>query len=153
MNVLHIINASKMGELKSLGSYAQVKYALESELGNKLGCSGWLSLFNKLTFLKSVVPSSKDDLLIACEAASLRISISKVSSILGLKVKAETRSELAGVVRRFIAMFPPTTFDPYQHYEKTKFAKFKGSSKLEGIDIRHLDDKVTLDSLLNKHRR
>lgn len=98
-------------------------------------------------------PWQRNDLLLACEAGSLRDSSSQISSILGVKVKVKNRVELFDVVNGFITMFSPATFDPYAHYEKTRLAKLKGSSKLEGIDIGHLDNDVTLESVLNKHKR
>ena len=153
MKTLHVIDASDVVSLKSLGSFAQVRGALESRLGCKLGCNGWSSIFNKLKILKCVVPGRKSDLLLACEAGSLRDSSGQISSILGVKVKVKTRVELFDVVNGFITMFSPATFDPYAHYEKTKLAKFKGSSKLEGIEIDYPGDDVTLESVLNKHRR
>ncbi|WP_017461768.1 YhfG family protein [Dyella ginsengisoli] len=153
MKTLQIIEALDVGGLKSLGSFAQVRGAVEASFGSQFGCRGWSSLFSKLKSLKSEVPRQGANLLGACERAAFQDSVNEVSNILGVKVKAKTRSELVEIVNCFIRAFPPAPFDPYEYYEKTKLAKFKGSSKLEGIDVDYPDESVTLESVLNKHRR
>lgn len=153
MKATTILKASDINELRSLGSYYDVKNSLEKELSNKLGVNGWGSLFEKIKTLKEIVSAHKEYLSSACEQNSFRNSKSEVSKLLKLRLKARSWVELKTKIKKIIAVFYSDTFDPYEYYEKTKLKKFKNSSKLEGIDIDIPDETVSLENVLMKYRR
>ena len=63
MKAQTILEASDIHELKTLGSYHKVKKSIEGELGNKLGVTGWKSLFEKIKSLKEIIANNKEYLL------------------------------------------------------------------------------------------
>lgn len=153
MNANTILKASDIQELKSLGSYLEVKRSFEKELGSKLGAIGWKSFFDKVNALKEVVSSNKDYLTSICDENSFKESKNKTSKLLKVKVKARGWGELKRKIEIFITLFCANIFDPYDYYEKTKSEKFKNSSKLEGIEVQIPDETVSLESVLAKYRR
>lgn len=153
MNANTILKASNIQELKSLGSYLEVKRIFEKELGDKLGVIGWKSFFEKVNALKEIVSSNKDYLASICDENSFKESKNKTSKLLKVKVKARGRNELKRKIEIFITLFCANIFDPYDHYEKTKLEKFKNSSKLEGIEVQIPDETVLLESVLTKYQK
>ncbi|MBE3954448.1 hypothetical protein HJ144_24145 [Vibrio parahaemolyticus] len=55
MQVNAIVNVHDVEDLKSLGTYRELKNAIEAKIGSKLGVKGWNSLYEKIVFLKSAV--------------------------------------------------------------------------------------------------
>lgn len=153
MNVNTILKANNIQELKSLGSYLEVKSSFENELGSKLGAKGWKSFFEKVNVLKEVVSSNKDYLASICDKNSFRESKNELSKLLELKVKAKGWNELKRKIQNFIVIFCANIFDPSDYYETMKQKKFKNSSKLEGIDVEIPDEKISLESVLAKYKR
>lgn len=153
MKASSILKADSIEKLRSLGSYYSVKSCLEEALGNKLGVTGWESLFEKVNFLKDIVFSNKDYLLSICDAYSFKESKHQVAELLRLRLKVRGRSELREKIGKVIAIFCANFFDPYDYYERTKLNKFKNSSKLEGIQIETPDESSSLESVLAKYRR
>lgn len=153
MKVSKILTASSVLELRSFGSYLDIKEILEKEIGNKLGVNGWESLFFKIQSIKKIVSSSSKLLVSVCERNSFTESKKEISNILKLKIKARDRQELKLKASLIITTFNLGFFDPYEHYEKTKLKKFKNSSKLEGIEIEYPDESTSLESVLAKYRR
>lgn len=153
MKVSKILTASSVLELRSFGSYFDIKEILEKEIGNKLGVNGWESLFFKIQSIKKIVSSSSKLLVSVCERNSFTESKKEISNILKLKIKARDRQELKLKASLIITTFNLGFFDPYEHYEKTKLKKFKNSSKLEGIEIEYPDESTSLESVLAKYRR
>ena len=45
------------------------------------------------------------------------------------------------------------SFDPNEHYERTKEKRFKDSCKLDGVDIKVIDSNTTLEELIQKHKK
>ncbi len=148
-----VLKASNVQELKSLGSYLEIKKNFEKELGSKLGATGWKSFFEKVNTLKKVVSSNKDYLASICDENSFKESKNKTSKLLNVKIKARGWNELKRKIELFITLFCTNIFDPYEYYEKTKLEKFKNSSKLEGIEIQITDETVLLESVLAKYQR
>jgi len=153
MDAYIILKASDIQELKLLGSYPEVKRSFEKELGSKLDAIGWELFFEKVNALKEVVCSNKDYLASICNENSFKESKNKISKLLNIKVKARGWSELKRKVEKFIMLFCPNAFDPYDYYEKTKLENFKNSSKLEGIEVQIPDETVSLKSVLAKYQR
>ncbi len=153
METNKILKASDVIELRSFGSYLEVKNNFEKEIHNKLGVNGWNSFFEKIQKLKKIVTLNKDILVSVCNEKSFSESKKEISKILKLKVTARGWSELKRKVELIIKIFCFGIFDPYEHYEKTKLNKFKNSSKLEGIDIVYPDEKTSLESVLAKYKR
>lgn len=153
METNKILKASDVIELRSFGSYLEVKNNFEKEIHNKLGVNGWNSFFKKVQKLKKIVTLNKDILVSVCDEKSFSESKKEISKILKLKVTARGWSELKRKVELFIKIFCSGIFDPYEYYEKTKLKKFRNSSKLEGIDIDYPDENTSLESVLAKYRR
>lgn len=153
METSKILNASDVVELRSFGSYLDIKNNFEKEIHNKLGVNGWGSLFRKIQKLKKIISSKKDVLVSICDEKSFPESKKEISKILKLKVTARGWSELKMKVDLIIKVFCSGNFDPYEYYESTKQKKFKNSSKLEGIDIEYPDENTSLESVLAKYRR
>ncbi|ALQ51012.1 hypothetical protein [Nitrosomonas ureae] len=153
MKVSEILTASSVLELRSFGSYFDIKKILEKEIGNKLGVNGWESLFFKIHSLKKIVSLNYKLLVSVCERNSFTESKKEISNILKLKIKARDRQELKHKASLIITTFSSGFFDPYEHYERTKLKKFKNSSKLEGIEIEYPDESTSLESVLAKYRR
>lgn len=153
MKVSKILTASSVLELRSFGSYFDIKKIFEEEISNKLGVNGWESLFCKIQSLKEIVSLNNKLLVLACEKNSFTESKKEISNILKLKIKARGRQELKYKISLIITTLSSGFFDPYEHYEKTKLKKFKGSSKLEGIEIEYPDEGTSLESVLAKYRR
>ena len=153
MKTSKILQADNVVELRSLGSYLDIKNAFEKEIDNKLGVNGWNSFFKTIQRLKKAISSNKDALVSACNQRSFTESKQAISKILEIKVTARERSELTIKVDKMIKVFCSSVFDPYEYYENTKLTKFKNSSKLEGIDIEYLDENTSLESVLAKYRR
>lgn len=148
-----ILQASNVHELRSSGSYYDVKNSIEKELDNKLGVNGWDSFFEKIQALKETVPLNKDYLLSVCKKNSFKESKKEISKLLGINIKARDWLELKNKIKLIINVFCSSAFDPYVYYEKTKLEKFKNSSKLEGIDIEIPSETTSLESVLAKYRR
>lgn len=153
MKTSKILKASDVIELRSFGSYLDIKNNFEKEIHNKLGVNGWDSLFRKIQKLKKIVSSNKDVLVSVCNDKSFTESKKEISKILKLKVTARGWPELKRKVDLIIKVFCFGIFDPYEYYESTKQKKFKNSSKLEGIDIEYPDENTSLESVLAKYRR
>lgn len=45
------------------------------------------------------------------------------------------------------------SFDPNEHYERTKEKRFKDSCKLDGIDVEVIDSNTTLEEVIQKHKK
>lgn len=153
MEISKILKASDVIELRTFGSYLDIKNNFEKEIHNKLGVNGWDSFFRKIQKLKKIVSSNKDLLVSVCNEKSFTESKKEISKILKLKVTARGWSELKRKVSLIIKVFCSGIFDPYEYYESTKLNKFKNSSKLEGIDIEYPDENTSLESVLAKYRR
>ncbi len=153
MKVSEVLKASTTDDLRKFGSYFELKNSFEQELNNKLEVNGWDSFFIKIKKLKNIVSSNKEALESACNKEDFKQSKQEVSDILTINVKAKSWTELKQKVDSFIFVFCSGIFDPYAHYEQTKLKKFKGSSKLEGIDIDISNEKPSLESVLKKYRR
>ena len=153
METSKILNASDVVELRSFGSYLDIKNNFEKEIHNKLGVNGWGSLFRKIQKLKNIISSKKDVLVSICDEKSFIESKKEISKILKLKVTARGWSELKIKVDLIIKVFCSGIFDPYEYYERTKQKKFKNSSKLESIDIEYPDENTSLENVLAKYRR
>ena len=153
MKAQTIIEASDIHELKTLGSYHKVKKSIEGELGNKLGVTGWKSLFEKIKSLKEIIANNKEYLLAILNKKTFKESKAEISKILNLDINARSWSELEKKTNLIINVFCSGGLDPYEYYEKTKLKKFRNSSKLEGIDIEFPDENTTLESVLAKYRR
>ena len=153
METNKILKASDVVELRSYGSYLEVKNNFEKEIHNKLGVNGWNSFFKKIQKLKKVVSSNKDFLVSVCDEKSFSESKKEISRILKLKITARGWPELKRKVEIIITIFCSGIFEPYEYYEKTKLNKFKNSSKLEGIDIEYPDENTSLESVLEKYKR
>ena len=59
METSKMLNASDVVELRSFGSYLDIKNNFEKEIHNKLGVNGWGSLFRKIQKLKKITSSKK----------------------------------------------------------------------------------------------
>jgi len=153
MKVSEVLKASTLNELRTYGSYFELKNSFEKELNNKLEVKGWDSFFAKIKSLITIVSSNKEALESVYNNKNLEESKKEISSILTVKVKAKSWSELKQKVDAFIFVFCSSAFDPYSHYERTKLKKFKDSSKLEGIDVDISDEQSSLESVLEKYRR
>lgn len=153
METSKILNASDTTELKSYGSYLEIKNYFEEEIHNSLGVNDWDSFFRKIQQLKKCVSSNRDILIAACEKKSFSKSKKEVSDILNLRITARGWSELKRKVDLIIKTFCSETSDPYEYYERTKLKKFKNSSKLEGIDISYSDENASVESVVKKYKR
>lgn len=152
MQVSEVLKASNLNELRTYGSYFELKNRVEKELDNKLEVKGWDSFFNKIKTLKAIVSSNQKTLEAACRKDNFKESKKEISAILNIRFKAKSWGELKKKVDVFIFVFCSSVFDPYSYYEKTKLKKFKDSSKLEGIDIEIPDEKLSLESVLTKYK-
>lgn len=153
MKTKAILKASNVQEMKSFGSYCDIKDAIEKEIDIKLGANSWASLFEKIKSLEEKVQSNKETLLATCKAGNFKETKERISEVLGLKIKARSWNKLKSKIERIIDVLYLSYFDPYEHYEKTKLEKFKNSSKLEGIEIETPSEKASLANVLAKHRR
>ena len=45
------------------------------------------------------------------------------------------------------------SFNPNEHYEKTKEKRFKDSCKLDGIDVEVVDPNATLEEVIEKYKK
>lgn len=153
MKAKTILEASDVQGLRSLGAYSYVKNTLEKHLGNKLGVTGWDSLFEKLQDLKNIIADNKEYLLAVCNKNDFNESKAEVYKILKLKISAKDKGELNTKIELLISFFSCSSFDPFEYYEKTKFKKFQNSSKLEGLEIEAPNEETTLESVLAKYRR
>lgn len=153
MKANEILKVTTINELKTYGSYFEIKHFFEKKIDNKLGVSGWESLFSKIQSLKTIVPSNKEALESACKRKNFKESKKEISEILKTRVKAKDCDDLKKKVDLLVTVFCSSVFDPYRHYERTKLKKFKDSSKLEGIDIEISDENASLESVLAKYRR
>lgn len=153
MKASTILRASDIQELRTLGSYYEVKSSLEEELGSKLGVTGWKPLFEKIHILKKTVISNKNYLSAICEGNSFKESKNKISKLLKLKIKARGWRELKSKIKKIVDTFCFSAFDPYEHYERTKLKKFINSSKLEGIEVQIPNEATSLEAVLAKYRR
>lgn len=153
MKSSEILRASNEDDLRALGAYRDVKNTIESEIDNKIGVNGWASLSRKITKLKASIALNRSLLLSVCEKNNFRESKKVISKILGIKVTARSWDSLRKKISLIVAFFSSEILDPYEYYERKKLKKFKNSSKLEGIDIEIPDEKTSLESVLEKHRR
>ena len=153
MQINAILNVSDLHELRSLGSYHDVKRSIEEELDNKLGVTGWESLLKKINMIRESISVNKDYLLFLCEQGSFKESKNKISKLLKIKIAARSWINLRKKVKNLINFFCSNAFDPYEHYERTKLIKFKNSSKLEGINIEIPNNSASLESVLAKYKR
>lgn len=153
MKASNVLAVSNLDELKSLGSYIEIKNSLEKEIDNKLGAKGWKSLFHKIQSLKGSVPINKSLILEIDKGKSFKESKRDISKILGINVTAKGWKDFNRKLNLLISFFCSEPFDPHAYYEKTKLKKFKDSSKLEGINIELSDKNVSLESVLERYRR
>ena len=61
-----------------------------------------------------------------------------------IRIKFRKKSQLVDML---------TLFDPSKKFEETKFANFRSSSKLEGIEIHNSVKELTLDEIVAKHKK
>lgn len=148
-----IMKASNVEDLKSLGSYREVKKCLEDELGTKLGINGWDSFYGKILSIKGAVTSLKKEVKSIYEDNKFLEAKSYLSKVLGVKVKARGWEVLKLKISKLMNLFIENSFDPHEYYEKTKLKKFRESSKLEGIFVNFPDESISLESILAKHQR
>ena len=153
MQLSIILKVSNIIELKSLGSFYDVKNSLEKELDNKLGVTGWKSLFNKINGLKFAISANKSYLLNFQDNGSFKELRTNLSKLLDLKISARSYLDLKVKIEKLVNIFCSNVFDPYDYYEKTKLIKFKSSSKLEGINLEMPSASVSLESVLAKYKR
>ncbi len=148
-----ILAASSLEQLKTLGSFREIKAFLETNIDNKLGIRGWNSLYKKINNLKETTHLKKNILTKVCTNESLEKSKKEASDILEIIITARSRHDLTRKINLIIDFFRLDFFDPYKYYEKTKLKKFKDSSKLEGIDIEFPGKNTSLEDILSKYRR
>lgn len=152
MQVNAIVNVHDVEDLKSLGTYRELKNAIEAKIGSKLGVKGWNSLYEKIVFLKSAVSLLEKESAIY-EGKKFSEAKTYLSKHLGINVKARGWKTLKTKVAALIQLFKSESFDPYAYYEKTKLKKFRDSSKLEGIVVDYPEKTTSLDSILAKYKR
>ena len=152
MKLKDVLNAATVQELKSVGSFLEIKRGIEHELGTKLGVKSWKELFEKINHLKTVVPKNKVSFLKRNKNKKFNAVKNELTMILALKIKARGWCELNKKVHRIISFFCSSPFNPYEHYEKTKLSNFKHSSKLEGVDIDTSNEHMSLNKTLEKYR-
>ncbi|ENC6659157.1 hypothetical protein ABKY47_003666 [Aeromonas hydrophila] len=152
MRLSEIINVHDVEDLKSLGTYSELKNAIEANIGSKLGVKGWNSLYEKIVFLKSAVSLLEKETAIY-EGRKFSEAKTYLSKHLGINVKARGWKTLKTKVSVLIQLFKSDSFDPYAHYEKRKLKNFRDSSKLEGIVVDYPEKATSLDSILAKYKR
>jgi hypothetical protein len=153
MNINTILKAANPQELRSLGSYGDVKNTIEHALDISLGVNSWASLFEKLRALATKTQSDKEALLSACNLDNQALSQAKICELLEIKIHTNDHDTLNRKVERIIELFQRNEFDPHEYYEKTKLQKFKHSSRLEGIEIATPSAKNALNDVLKKYSR
>ncbi len=153
MKTAAALKANDIKELKSLGSYFEVKNHIEKELGIKLGVRGWNSLFYKINTLKKFIFQNKYNFSAIFDENSFKNSKDIISKNIGLKVKAKSWRDLRSKIENITIVVCNNIFDPHEYYEKTKINKFKNSSKLEGIDIDVSNESNSLENILAKYKR
>ena len=153
MQVTKILSATTVQELRSVGSYREVKRSLEGKLGIKLGVVGWESLFYKIKHLKKVVTRNKNILFDKCRSGVFKESKRDLEELLELKIKARGWQGLNKKIQDVVNIFCSNRFNPYEYYENKKSLNFKNSSRLEGIDLSFSNETVSLESVLAKYER
>lgn len=148
-----ILQVLDIDELKSFGSYRDVKQSVESEIGNRLGVNSWCSLYEKIKLLKQKVYSNKEFLLMASKGGDFKLSKIQISEMLGINIKARSWHELKNKIECIVSIFCKNDSNLYLYYESKKLKNFKDSSRLEGIKIELSSNNVSLESVLDKYRR
>jgi len=148
-----VLHADNIDEFKNLGKYLELKSTIEENIDLKLGVNGWDSLFKRIKNLKTSLADNQSLLLLIYSQSTFREAKSKLTQLLGFKVKAKSRNQLKNKIDNLIKYFCQTVFDPYKRFEETKMKNFKNSSKLEGIEIETTNNFNSLESILAKHRK
>ena len=153
MKINTLIAASDLNQLKKQGSFREIKTFIETSIDNKLGITGWNSLYEKLEHLKKGVNSNEINSMYSQSQKSLKQLKKEFSALLTINVTANTLIDLQRKIDLIINFFSSEPFNPFKHYENTKLDKFKNSSKLEGIIINHSNNTNSMEDILRKYRR
>ncbi len=152
VSITKILSCKSVEELKSLDSYLGLKRLVEDKLGFKLHVKGWVSLFNRIKSLKSIVSRKKNELERIPDAQSFVEAKRKANNVLGFKINAKELSKLKEMLSSLISVFSQAVFSAHERFESTKVRNFIHSSRLEGIDISSQKPEQSLDSILAKYR-
>ncbi len=151
MKINTIFQAKNINDLKSLGSYYELKKHIENQLDVVLGVRGWESLFYKIIFLNKSILNNRNYLYEIYRENDLANSIKIINETLGVQIKATSLKDLENKITNLVSLLGE--YDPALRFEETKIKNFKNSSKLEGIDIESPNDSTSLESIIDKYKR
>lgn len=147
-----VLNSNNVEELQRVDSYLKLKNFIESELGFKLHVNGWVSLFERINFLKSTISKKKEELKKILNVHSFPEAKRQTAKILGFNIDVKEHANLRKALNSLVSLFSNTKMSAYERYEATKRKNFIHSSRLEGIEIPSQKSKQSLESILAKYR-
>ncbi len=146
--------------LKSLGSCADVKKLIKSEIGISFEVSNWEQLLKMIEQL-SISVNKNSEMLVPLIADSRNLkelgSFSNakkvISELLRLKIKARSWDSLEKILNKVLPEFTNDDFAIKSAlFEKNKIRNFIYSSKLEGIFIKDEPPQLKMKDVLEKYR-
>ena len=149
---IDIQQINSLESLKKYGPYHSIKKTIELKIGFRLGVKGWKDLYKKISAIKRYFECGHSDIDIIISANELSLAKTKLYEIFDIKIPAKSRSELSDMVTQLLSFFKKTSLTAHERYELNKRKNFINSSKLEGIDIPSIPNKMSLDDVLKKYK-
>lgn len=149
-----------INDLRSRGTYTEVKIGIEEKIGVSLKANGWNQLFNKIKSVSISINNNIDQLIpLFSDEGRLKetgqFSEAKkiISELLSLQIKARGWEELRYKLKTIVSAFNDCiAVDKYELFERNKIKNFISSSKLEGIQITENLTSRNMADVLNKYR-
>ncbi|WP_206413080.1 hypothetical protein [Lysobacter enzymogenes] len=152
-SVADILVATSQDDLKTRGSFSQIKKTLSSQFGITLAAKSWIALYSLIRKIQAL--SRKNP-------AGLPTSGSKEAQIVRKRlltvlqrnaVAGSSSGDMDAAVLRTILTINSVAADPKVRYSINRSRNFRHSSRLEGIDVLMPVRNASLDSIIEKHRR
>jgi len=145
--------------LKSFGSYTEVKIWVEKKVGVALKINGWNQLLKRIYDLSFSVNENIEKLIFLLdenkhlkELGSFPEAKKKVSTLLGLQIKARSWKQLERSLKSIVVAFRNRDMvDKSAIFEKNKIRNFIHSSRLEGIQLNDTPA-LKMTDVLDKYR-
>lgn len=146
--------ATAIEELKTHGSFNEVKQRLSAQVGFRLRARSWSGLLATICQIRQALTHRCDDINTALKGKSVHAIRSDLRRLIGVELPGRTldclRQQVESLTSTFV--FCQESESPAARYEKNKKRNFINSSRLEGLEIDENVSEQSLEQILAEYR-
>lgn len=146
--------ATIVDELKTFGSFSEVKQRLSAQVGFQLRARSWSTLLTMICQARQALICRRDDIDTALKGKSVQTIRSELRQLIGIELPGRTLDSLQQQIESLVSAFAfcQKPQSPAERYEKIKKRNFINSSRLEGLEIKEDVSEQSLEQILAEYR-